>query len=102
MGPQKGCPSDPGGVRGGLDPALYLRDVSTLTQVFINLLIEIEYLTLSVGLHLTYTHRRKFEKQLNPVQGQQFFGSVTKALSRNYTKRQVFRLCLCCEILRFI
>jgi len=34
--------------------------------------------------------------------GQQFFGSVTKTLSRNYTKRKVFRLCLFYELLRFI
>jgi len=55
-------------------------------------------------LHLTYTHRRKVEQQLNPVLYlvQKFFGSVTKALSRNYTKRKVFRLCLFCEKLRFI
>jgi len=31
-----------------------------------------------------------------------FTGSVTKALSRNYTKRKVFRLCLFSEILWFI
>jgi len=34
--------------------------------------------------------------------GQQFFDSVTKVLSRNYTKRKVFRLYLFSEILRFI
>jgi len=33
---------------------------------------------------------------------QKFFGSATKTLSRNYTKRNVFRLCLFGEKLRFI
>jgi len=32
----------------------------------------------------------------------EIFGSVIKILSRNYTKRKVFRLCLFCEKLRFI
>jgi len=39
--------------------------------------------------------------ELNTL-GQKLFGNVTKALSRNYTKRNVFRLCLFCEKLRFI
>jgi len=30
------------------------------------------------------------------------FGSITKTLNRNYTKRKVFRLYLFCEKLRFI
>jgi len=33
--------------------------------------------------------------------GLAIFGSVTMALSRNYTKRKVFRLCLFSEIFRF-
>jgi len=32
----------------------------------------------------------------------EIFWHVTKALSRKYTKREVFRLCLFCEKLRFI
>jgi len=33
---------------------------------------------------------------------QQFFGSITTALSLSYSGRKVFSLCLFCEILRFI
>jgi len=32
---------------------------------------------------------------------QKFFGSITKALIRNYTERKVFRICLFSEIIRF-
>jgi len=56
------------------------------------------------GLHLAYT-LTGVKLNNNRTQysiGQQFFGSVTKALSRNYIKRKVFRLCLFFEMLRFI
>jgi len=53
-----------------------------------------------------YTWRTLTGVKLNKTEPstlvQQFFGSVTKALSRKYSKRTVFRLCLFCEKLRFI
>jgi len=48
-----------------------------------------------------YTWRTLTGVKLNKTEpstlGQQFFGSVTKTLSQNYTMRKVFRLCLFCE-----
>jgi len=38
-------------------------------------------------LHLAYTHRVKLNNNRTQYSRQQFFGSITKALSRNYTKR---------------
>jgi len=60
--------------------------------------------TIRPNLHLAYSiHLRKVESQLNPaILGQQYFASVTKVLSRNFTRRKFFRLCQFCEILRFI
>jgi len=60
----------------------------------------------SYDLGPVYTWRTLTGVKLNNNRTQysspEFFGSVTKSLILNYTKRKVFKLCLFCEKLQFI